>query len=985
MKRTLLSTLVITSTLGLSTSVLALGMGELKLQSSLNEPLQAEIQLTNVKGLTEWEIKPSLASEKDFDRAGVEKTFFLSDIDFSVDGKRILLSSNKSVTEPFLNLLVQVNWPTGRVLREYTLLLDPPKTNSSATPLVTSGAYQASPETQSSAKTSGKKSQDLVIKTPKPAVTNKWNTEPAKPGTYKVKRNDTLWKIALRTRPNKSISTEQMMLAIKDANPNAFINGDASRLKSHQVLNIPNEKQILSRTAKQAQNEFSLEETSVNSKVTPKGAQLDATDKANEENNSEPSKQGGELKLLVKEGSQTKTSGASGDIDKVESGAVNSNTQDELAVALESLDTSKLENEDLKKHLASLEEQVATLQRLVSLQNDQLATLQGADYDNEKQVDAQSGEIETDLADESLNAATEGNSDAEKAIEEADSVDDESVLNSDLTADNEDSLNDEFDLEKEAAAAIANFTDIDSEEESIGDINDTVDSNSSSEVDDLTTADTEQLDYNFAETDQSESGQEDIGDTNTVNSTTNIITNTNTSIADKRNQPQGFMANVMAKPEMYGGIIAGIVLLLALLLLALKRRRENEEEPEEIEDISLSEIPLDEIEEEIDEQPEEVSESADILDQSDDVLGEAEIYIAYGRYEQAIKLLEGGIEQEPGRTDLHLKLLEVYAETDNAEGFSKTESSLNELYDRDADDKALVLKNRLTSPIAAGAAIVGAGTLLAEDDENEVPLLDVEDLAESDEDFVDDLDFEAALDLSEEADNDDSDSLMHDLDLASESDLDSDLKSEKDSELDLESDFDLSSEFELDLENESSSDNEGFDDLLALSATDEAETAALDLHSESEDSVDREDLSVLEEEFDLDGLDSLDESDEKSDIKSELELAAEPTEASGLEVENKGEGEDDNIKESADIELDSEEFSPLSDDELASLSESDDDLNDEFDFLAGADECATKLDLARAYMDMEDADGAKDLLNEVLASGSEEQKQEAQSILDDMK
>ena len=123
MKRTLLSTLVITSTLGLNANVFALGMGELELKSTLNQPLQAEIVLSNIDDLSEWEIKPSLASDGDFDRAGVEKIFFLSDIDFEIKGNRIVLSSDKSVTEPFLNFLVQVNWPSGRVLREYTLLI----------------------------------------------------------------------------------------------------------------------------------------------------------------------------------------------------------------------------------------------------------------------------------------------------------------------------------------------------------------------------------------------------------------------------------------------------------------------------------------------------------------------------------------------------------------------------------------------------------------------------------------------------------------------------------------------------------------------------------------------------------------------------------------------------------------------------------------------------------------------------------------------
>jgi pilus assembly protein FimV len=153
-------------------------MGELELKSTLNQPLQAEIELTNIDDLTEWEIKPSLASDGDFDRAGVEKIFFLADIDFEVKGNRIILSSDKSVTEPFLNFLVQVNWPSGRVLREYTLLLDPPVFDEKIQPLSATEIPQ--------------RVESQVVAAAQPQATNKWQTEAAAPGTYKVQPNDTL-------------------------------------------------------------------------------------------------------------------------------------------------------------------------------------------------------------------------------------------------------------------------------------------------------------------------------------------------------------------------------------------------------------------------------------------------------------------------------------------------------------------------------------------------------------------------------------------------------------------------------------------------------------------------------------------------------------------------------------------------------------------------------------------------------------------------
>ena len=371
MKRTLLSTLVITSTLGLSANVFALGMGELELKSTLNQPLQAEIELTNIDDLTEWEIKPSLASDGDFDRAGVEKVFFLSDIDFEIKGNRIVLTSDKSVTEPFLNFLVQVNWQSGRVLREYTLLLDPPVFDETIQPLA---AQQQSQRVETQA----------VATTPV-TPTNSWQTDAAAPGTYTVQKDDTLWEIAINTRPSRKVSPQQMMLAIQDSNPGAFINGNINRLKTHKILRIPTQQQMAARNDSQAVNEVMRQ----NRELKTAGAQIDATANAGQTNKAEQLSDGGELKLLSKTNQVADSAGASGDIESgVAGNGRQEGIQNDLAIALESLDTSKLENNDLRERLASLEEQIATLQRLVSLKDDQLASIQTIDLQKEAQLES---------------------------------------------------------------------------------------------------------------------------------------------------------------------------------------------------------------------------------------------------------------------------------------------------------------------------------------------------------------------------------------------------------------------------------------------------------------------------------------------------------------------------------------------------------------------------------------------------------------------
>jgi FimV-like protein len=108
----------------------ALGLGEITQHSALNQPFNADIALVDAGGLEEGELSVSLATVDEFSRAGVERLFFLNDLKFTpiLRGNRSLIrvTSSKPVKEPFLNFLVQLNQPNGRLLHEYTVLIDPP-------------------------------------------------------------------------------------------------------------------------------------------------------------------------------------------------------------------------------------------------------------------------------------------------------------------------------------------------------------------------------------------------------------------------------------------------------------------------------------------------------------------------------------------------------------------------------------------------------------------------------------------------------------------------------------------------------------------------------------------------------------------------------------------------------------------------------------------------------------------------------------------
>jgi FimV-like protein len=108
----------------------AVGLGDITVHSALNQPLRADIALVDADALEEGELSVRLATADEFSRAGVERVVFLNDLKFTpvLKGNRriIRVSSNKAVNEPFLNFLVQLNQPNGQLLREYTVLIDPP-------------------------------------------------------------------------------------------------------------------------------------------------------------------------------------------------------------------------------------------------------------------------------------------------------------------------------------------------------------------------------------------------------------------------------------------------------------------------------------------------------------------------------------------------------------------------------------------------------------------------------------------------------------------------------------------------------------------------------------------------------------------------------------------------------------------------------------------------------------------------------------------
>jgi pilus assembly protein FimV len=470
----------------------ALGLGEVTLKSSYNEPLNAEIRLLQPQNLSAEEMLISLASQEDFTRIGLDRDFFLTDLRFSIvitnpNNAYIKVTSTKPVQEPYLNFLVDLQWPSGRLLREYTVLLDlpvfeaeqpvqvavaPPVSAPLPVPVVkvvkpvapavsppVSRPAEISPPANAQplpdrvlasnsskfsniedaadsfirtlSRQAAERQSSFEIQPPPVAKTEQYvpNKQVAAPVPIKqedltssstskkvirtesitslasakqiearrkelereggapvprpiesfplasrpkdsllVKDGDTLWAIALQLRPSSSVSVQQTMLALQEANPTAFIGNNINLLRKGQVLRAPSLAEIEQTSFKQAV--AAVRQQTQAWKQQAQAPVLSAVP-ARAPKKSAAIKQQGRLTLgsadSKDKGKVVKGAGASGKGESL---------QNDLAIAQEELDKAARVNSNLKTRVAELEEQIKTLEGLVTLTNDQFKALE---------------------------------------------------------------------------------------------------------------------------------------------------------------------------------------------------------------------------------------------------------------------------------------------------------------------------------------------------------------------------------------------------------------------------------------------------------------------------------------------------------------------------------------------------------------------------------------------------------------------------------
>lgn len=1031
----------------------ALGLGEIELQSYLNEPLDAEINLSRSEGVDPGDVFVNIAPESAYERVGISRNYFLTKLDFQVttarDGSLVVnVSSREPLREPYLNFLVEVTWPNGRLMREYAVLVDPPvyaEESGVREQISAPATRQASqPSQQQSRPQAQARSQE-----PQRSATQRSRTfGPTGP-------SDTLWNIAVSVRPDSSVSTQQVMLALQDLNPDAFIGGNINRLKRGEVLRVPDIDDVRSRSRAEATRQVAVQ----NDAFSRPERTVDATDAQVASSGAAQGATGGdELRLLAGDdsGSREADEGGSAGGDGDTAGGVDAGS----AVAMEELESARRENEELTGRVDDLQEQVETLQRLLELKNTQLAEIQQAEGEGD-------GEQPVDAPDEETPAGQVAEDTAEADAGDTDEMADDQIAAAD------DGEAEPSALDEEPSAPGQEPSATGEEPSATGQEPSATDEDGGMEEEDLAatgSADEVAGDEREDEAEVAAPSSEQPGQQPT----------TPPAQPDK-----GFPDNIISaitNNTMYQVALGGGLIVLLLLLLLLARRNANREKAfyDQLNgdgDGGTDTFDLTLDDEESQESPE------------GDPLAEADAYIAYGRMDQAAQSLETAISREPSRTDLRLKLLGVYADTQDRALFEKQLGEVEALDDEEAIAEAHDLRSRLEeaesmpsiddleSQLRSDSFDTGADDSFEERaDTSDEDLLSDEFASdryesrpgEEEEDEFGSLETDFSEQDREEqkdagADSTDRESGPDDLieydlsGLDSSADEKGELAEESASESETDELADDSFDFALEDEPTDEAAKESDEDDLSLELDDADEFDSLELNEEEletsepetaetakgepeEDDLQEGDVDSLDESF-LDELDAeldkvagdddasadsdenelddleLDVSDEDLALMEEFADSGDTagTEGSVESVENadveddsapldeelgledalSGEAPSDPEETVAGAEAVEDELPELSDDaeeeppvaaapaasKSVDFDESDLGDDDDFDFLSGTDEASTKLDLARAYVEMGDVDGARDILEEVALEGNEEQKAEAQDLL----
>lgn len=965
----------------ISIPVHALGLGDIKASSALNQTFKGYIDLRSVEPDELADVRVKLADAKEFAKAGIERPFFLTLLKFRPerleDGRTVIrVTSDFPIREPFLDFLVEVDWPKGHLIREYTVLLDPPVTTKRRAPQVQTAPAQT------------RTAPVAPVRKAPPAA------PPATSGVSEygpVSSNDTLWGIAKKLRP-RGVTMQQMMVALLRANPDAFIDGDMNRLRRGQVLRVPSVDEIglISRAeATQAYREAQEQWLNRQSRQPAKAAVTQPVRREAENGKvsqtavAEPQEPQSELRIATARPEGQGEAGASeysGDGENIEE------INRKLLIARENAESARIETESLRNEVNELRKRLDDMQRLLSLKDEQLAQLQA----RTSQVSAPGNEQEgvSDLE----SGIPQGEKVAEEKSAEAVSETTEVPPAEEVIADTpaEDILVEDMGETPEPDAIVVEGGEETPPAES------TIDAELAAAADavldeglaqggkpavPVAPTPAEQVTGEAPPPAQS-APKEQPGLEKKPEAPAKI-----TSAPEEEKTP-ALVGGAPASPAEGGFDIerfiqdnwralagAGGILVLLLVLLGLKRKsgRKAEQpfeaeglapatagaaaiggaaaaskegtEGEDIAGISAdSDLGHDEETSFLSEfSPSDVNALRDETGEVDPV-SEVDVYIAYGRYQQAEDLLKQALGRDPDRLALKHKLLEVYYATRNTEAFNDLAQSMVEggqdIVDQDAWARAREMGRELDPQNALYAEEGGVA--------RELPAGDVDAEAPPDVDTEFAAEFDGLSEFGEDSVIDEPSLDLDDLrELEDLDELDADTQP-----------LDAFESLDLDLPSaESPSTVKGHEDVSSL------DLPSLDLGEEGAVSAEEPVAADLQAQLDeLSDLSSL-----EGDLSRLAEDLGEPSE---LTADKPG-GLDEPIELDqafdkgldSDVDLDVDSLTPESVD---------------------AEAIETKLDLAKAFLEMGDNEGARDILEEIRQEGNDAQREEADKLLAEM-
>ena len=987
---------VIAATLFIPTSGFTLGLGEIEVNSALNQKLSADIELLSTTPEDSENIIVRLASRKDFTRAGLDRPYALNDLRFKaeiINGvPHIKVSSGSPIREPFLNFLVEVDWPNGHLLREYTVLLDPPvfmtqmarasvqqQTRSDSRP--SSGTIYATPTAATAAPVARaavvrqqvvrqparavnpqvKQTQVQaapVIRQPaqRPAVRQPvqqqviqqqveavWN--PPVANEYRIKKGDTAWRLAEAMRPDQSVSMEQMMVAMLQHNPESFIDGNINGLRRGYVLRVPDYEQITSVSKDSAKalvrNQAALWRQYQQTKA---GGQLvSAMEKSPSHSvdsraaSSQAVKKDDAHLAIVSAGTGTSTA-SSKDPTQMTAAELRA----ELSLARERVETERVEKEGLQQKLSQLKANAKKVDGMFSIEDDQLSDVQAMNLP----ADGTQAETLTELKEAAETAVDDTTKEMQDAAQLAvDDVAANEIAGSEMTTGSAENTDDALFVDETAA----------------------------------------------------QNGENSTAAEQMAANSTNEVTEPQPVTAG----PKSWIDQIMNNPVIAGAAGAGLLLLLGLFGWMSKRGKSGADEAvsdfddlenlaEEVAEEQAAESAVDdEFDPDIttsldasddavadEEAPAEAAAAADNQEAKDedeprdDVIAEADVYLAYGIYQQAEELLEQAITDNPDRNDYRLKLAEVHYASKNADAFVQMATEIKAKAGENSSiwKKVLVMGQDLCSDneMFQGSLI---GGLDLDSVTPQVPEMDL------------DLGLDAASDVETEIEaiDEEINEEVSELELPEMESL-ADVEDKEVAELEPveELEFDLSDTGAI----EDTDDDSIGEDEFSI----DIETSELDISDAAEGSDTDIDFGLVEEVAeepvaeDVIGMED-DEEEISLDLTEEAEV---------LNIAPNVDTEEDVIdfeKNAEEISMDSNEATDsfdldLDDDSIEIISDSAAD-DDEFDLSAldDVDEISTKLDLARAYLDMGDTEGTRSILEEVVAEGNDDQKDEANILM----